>query len=77
MTPETTKPEMSRHEASWHEHLAGMRAAEAARKLGSNPAATDALATATAGPVTVGGFVLVMLTGAVGTTRGAASPMLT
>lgn len=49
---------MSRHEASWHEHLAGMRAAEAARKTGSNPAATDALATATAGPVEIGGFVL-------------------
>ena len=33
-------------------------AGEAARKIGSNPAATDALATATAGPVTVGGFIL-------------------
>jgi hypothetical protein len=51
-------PEMSRQEASWHEHLAGMRAGAKARKLGSNPLATDALATATAGPVEIGGFQL-------------------
>jgi hypothetical protein len=49
---------MSRQEASWHEHLAGMRAAEAARKQGGNPAAIDALATATAGPVRIAGFDL-------------------
>lgn len=53
-----TLPEMSRQEASWHEHLAGMRAAEAARKQGGNPAAIDAVAAATAGPVEIGGFLL-------------------
>lgn len=49
---------MSRHEASWHEHLAGMRAAEAARQQGGNPAAIAAVATATAGPTEIGGFLL-------------------
>ena len=49
---------MSRHEASWHEHMAGMRAAAAARKQGGDPAAITALAAATAGPVIVGGFAL-------------------
>lgn len=52
------KPEMSRQEASWHTHLAALRAQEAARKAGSNTAATEALATATAGPVTIGGYQL-------------------
>ena len=53
-----TLPEMSRQEASWHEHLAGMRAAEKARKDGGNPEAIAALATATAGPVTLAGYDL-------------------
>lgn len=52
------KPEMSRHEASWHEHLAGMRAADKARQQGSNAAAVHALATATAGPQIIGGYTL-------------------
>jgi hypothetical protein len=52
------KPEMSQQEASWHEHLSGMRAGEAARKQGSNPHATEALASATAGPVVIGGYTL-------------------
>jgi hypothetical protein len=54
----TNKPEMSAQEASWHEHLAGMRAAEKARKDGGNPDAVAALATATAGPVTLAGYDL-------------------
>lgn len=49
-------PEMSRHEASWHEHLAGMRAAEAARAKGADPTAVEALASATAGPLQIGAF---------------------
>ena len=51
----TTKPEMSRQEASWHEHLAGMRAAEKARAQGGDPTAVHAVAAATAGPVNIGG----------------------
>ena len=53
-----TLPEMSRQEASWHEHLAGMRAAEKARKQGADPTARNAVAAATAGPVTIGGYEL-------------------
>lgn len=49
-------PEMSRHEASWHEHMAGMRAAQEARASGGNPATAEALAHATAGPLDIGGF---------------------
>lgn len=49
---------MSRQEASWHEHLAGMRATEKARSQGGNPAAIDAVAAATAGPVEIAGFLL-------------------
>lgn len=56
MTP--TLPEMSRQEASWHQHLAAMRAAETARKQGGNPAAIAAVASATAGAVEIGGFRL-------------------
>jgi hypothetical protein len=52
------KPEMCAQEASWHQHMAGMRASAEARKQGSNPAATAALATATAGPVRIGRFTL-------------------
>lgn len=55
---DSDKPKMSRHEASWHTHLASMRAAEAARKQGSDPLTTSALATATAGPVVIAGFTL-------------------
>ena len=58
MSENTSLPEMSRHEASWHEHLAGMRASAAARKQGGDPAAITALATATAGPVLIGTFKL-------------------
>jgi len=58
MNQTTPLPEMSRHEASWHEHLAGMRAAEKARAQGGNPEAIDAIASATAGPVEIGGFIL-------------------
>lgn len=47
------KPEISAQEASWIEHLAGMRARAAACKQGSNPEAVEALATATSGPVTI------------------------
>jgi hypothetical protein len=54
----TNKPEMSAQEASWHEHLAGMRAAEKARKDGSSSTARNAVAAATAGPVTIGGYEL-------------------
>lgn len=55
---EAALPEMSRHEASWHEHLAGMRAAEAARSKGADPLAVEALASATAGAVEIGGHRL-------------------
>ena len=48
-------PEMSAQEASWHEHLAGMRASDAARAQGADVTATDAFASATAGPVTIAG----------------------
>ncbi len=48
-------PEMSSQEASWHEHLAGMRAGDAARNQGADPAAVAAFASATAGPVTLSG----------------------
>lgn len=48
-------PEMSQQEASWHEHLAGMRAAEAARSQGADPVAIAAFAAATAGPVAIAG----------------------
>lgn len=51
-------PAMSAQEASWHEHLAGMRAADAARAQGADPAAIAAFAAATAGPVTIAGRVL-------------------
>lgn len=54
----TPLPPMSRQEASWHEHLAGMRAAEEARKAGADPLAIDAIASATAGPVKIGKFTL-------------------
>ena len=48
-------PEMSSQEASWHEHLAGMRAGDAARHQGADPAAVAAFASATAGPVILAG----------------------
>lgn len=51
-------PEMSRHEASWHEHLAGMRAAEAARAQGGDPEASAAIASATAGLRRIGDHTL-------------------
>jgi len=54
----STLPEMSRHEASWHEHVAGMRAADHARHEGGDPAATAALATATAGTRQIGPFTV-------------------
>ena len=53
--PPSTLPEMSAQEASWHEHLAGLRAADTAREQGSDTAATEALASATAGPTTIAG----------------------
>lgn len=46
---------MTAQEASWHEHLAGVRASEDARAEGSNPAAVTAFASATAGPVILAG----------------------
>jgi hypothetical protein len=58
MQDDTPKPEMSRHEASWHEHLAGMRAAEAARKQGGDPEVITAIASATAGPLQIGPHTL-------------------
>jgi hypothetical protein len=56
--PLPTRPEMSLQEASWHEHLAGMRATDAARTQGEDPAAIHALATATAGAITIGHHTL-------------------
>ncbi len=53
--PVPDRPEMSQQEASWHEHLAGMRAADAARSQGADPAAIDAFAAATAGPALIAG----------------------
>ena len=44
---------MSAQEASWHEHLAGMRAADAARAQGADPTATAALASSTAGETVI------------------------
>jgi hypothetical protein len=58
MNEQTDLPAMSSHEASWHEHIAGMRAGEAARAAGANPAAVAAVAAATAGPAVVGGMRL-------------------
>lgn len=49
---------MSRQEASWHEHVAGQRAAAAARQTGADPAALDAVARATMGPVAIAGLTL-------------------
>jgi hypothetical protein len=54
----TPLPEMSQQEASWHTHLAAMRAQETARNQGANPHAVDAFAAATAGPQMVHGFSL-------------------
>jgi hypothetical protein len=54
----TPLPEMSQQEASWHTHLAAMRAQETARNQGANPHAVAAFATATAGPVTIAGYTL-------------------
>ena len=53
-----TKPEMSRQEASWHEHIAGIRAEEKARAEGGDTAAIAAIANATVGPVTIAGHTL-------------------
>lgn len=53
-----TKPEMSRTEASWHEHVAGMRARAAAKRQGGNPLAEAAFGSATAGPRQIGGFTV-------------------
>lgn len=52
------KPKITAAEASWHEHIAGQRAAEAARSQGANPDATAAVATATAGPAVIAGHTL-------------------
>lgn len=54
----TPLPEMSQQEASWHTHLAAMRAQETARNQGANPHAVEALASATAGPLRLHGFDL-------------------
>lgn len=51
-------PEISAQEASWIEHLAGMRARAAARKQGGNPLAETALASVTCGPREIGGFTV-------------------
>lgn len=56
--PPPELPPMTAQEASWHEHIAGMRAGEAARAAGANPAAVAAVAAATAGPVAVAGMPL-------------------
>jgi len=50
------KPEMSAREASWHVHLAGMRASAEAKKKGGNIDAIEALASATAGPRMIAGM---------------------
>lgn len=55
LSPASLLPEMTAQEASWHEHLAGVRASEDARAEGSNPAAVTAFASATAGPVILAG----------------------
>ena len=52
------KPEMSRTEGSFHEAVAGQRASAEAKKQGCDPAALDALAGATMGPVIIGNIVL-------------------
>lgn len=54
----TEKPQMSEQEASWHEHLAGMRAKAEARQSGADPLAMEAVATGCMGPVQVGRFTL-------------------
>jgi len=56
--PANQKPEMSKTEATFHESIAGQRASAAAKKQGCDPAALDALAAATAGPVNIAGFDL-------------------
>lgn len=49
---------MSEQEASWHEHMAGMRAGESARTEGADPNAVAAVAAVTAGPVHIADLTL-------------------
>ncbi len=57
-TDPAAKPEMSATEASFHESVAGQRAAAAAREQGADPQALDSLARATIGETTIGGIKL-------------------
>ena len=64
MPDSQTKPSMTRREANWHAHVAGMRAAEAASE--GDPAAADALMEGSApSPTMVAGFHMPPLTIAV------------
>lgn len=53
-----SRPAMSRTEASWHEVIAGQRAAAAARAQDQGGEAMDAVAEVTAEPVRVGPYTL-------------------
>lgn len=55
---ENTKPLISATEASFHESVAGQRAAEKAKAQGCDPEALDSLARATSGPVEIAGMKL-------------------
>ena len=54
------RPTITRREANWHAHVAGMRASEAATAAGGDPAAIDALSGS--GPVVIGGISIPPLT---------------
>ncbi len=49
------RQEMSEQESSWHQHIAGMRAGDAARAQGADPAVVEAFAAATSGPAILAG----------------------
>lgn len=56
MINDDKKPVMSQQEASWHEHIAGLRAAEVARNQGEDPALIEAVVDATLPRPEVAGF---------------------
>lgn len=56
------KPEMSHTESSWHQHVASMRAMDAAKKQGGDPSTMEALADAAGGPEMIAGVKLLPCT---------------
>lgn len=57
-TDPAAKPEMSAMEATFHQSIAGQRAAAHAREQGCDPQALDSLARATIGATRIGGVTL-------------------